>query len=95
MEAPVTTLAYPLVTFSFNEPFNNGLAVTAYQVKIYSEILAQFIEVTALCDGASAPIVASRACSIPMATLIASYGIVQSQLIKAQVRAYNSAGWGT
>jgi hypothetical protein len=91
----VTTLAYPLVTFSFNEPFNNGLAVTAYQVKIYSEILAQFIEVTALCDGASAPIVASRACSIPMATLIASYGIVQSQLIKAQVRAYNSAGWGT
>jgi hypothetical protein len=76
MSAIVTSLVYPQVTFSFTAPFDNGNAITGYQVLIYSMATSEFIERSDLCDGISASVLASLSCSISMSDLMTQFGYV-------------------
>lgn len=63
--SPVSTsLAYPLVQFSFSAPATNGKPITGYQIAIYSPLSKQFIVTSSVCDGASAQVIADMNCKV-------------------------------
>ena len=51
MSSVETSLSYPAVTISFTEPFDNGRAITQYEVQIYSSISNAFETDLSVCDG--------------------------------------------
>ena len=59
MDAPITSLEYPLVSIAFTAPFDNGRPILAYQIEIFSKLTKTFIEMTAVCDGASPDVIAN------------------------------------
>jgi hypothetical protein len=95
MSTPTTSLAYPTVTITFTEPFNNGNTIIGYEIKIYSYTQASFIVDIAVCDGSLQEVIDSLECDVLMSTLITDYGYQHGQLILAKVRAQNSVGWGS
>lgn len=94
MSSISTSLDYPLVTFYWEEPFNNGRVVTAYQLEIYSITETRYVLDTNVCDASSAFAMMDLSCSVSMSTLLEQYGYIRGQMIIAKVRAFNLVGWG-
>jgi hypothetical protein len=81
------------VVITWDEPFDNYDAITAYLVEIRQSDGVTF-STTAECDGADPDVVSSRECRVLLTTLIASpYSLTLDQLVVARVQAYNSFGW--
>lgn len=87
MNSVVTTLAYPMVTFAWEEPFNNGRQILAYQLEIYSFTDLSYVLDDLICDAASASSMQSNSCDVDMSILLGQYGYAYGQMIIAKVRA--------
>jgi hypothetical protein len=94
MNSVETSLSYPAVTISFTEPFENGRAITQYEIQIYSYISNAYETDLTFCDGSQQATIDLMSCTVQMSTLLNSYGFSRGQLIIARVRAYNQVGWG-
>jgi len=79
---------------SWTAPEAHGSAIVAYTVALEAAD-GSYAEETGHCDGASAAVVASRACEIPLTTLReAPFGLAFDALVAAVVSAHNGNGEG-
>jgi hypothetical protein len=80
------------IEFSWTEPKTRGSIITAYEVQIYSKILAAYVKSLTLCDYSN---LAVKTCSITQATLRSSLGYSAGDLPLANARAQNTKGWSS
>jgi len=70
--APTTTVNGPVVDIDWTEPYDNGSPIFGYIITIRQSDDVTFQTETTSCDGSNPSIVASRHCSVPIATLKAA-----------------------
>jgi hypothetical protein len=97
-QVPVPTTSIDEATgglaVSWGAPDPHGSAVTQYKVEVRDKVGAQWAT-TSSCDGATASVVATRSCLIPMPILTAGpYSYTLGDLVAVRVRAYNLKGEG-
>jgi hypothetical protein len=66
--APTSTLETSYIKIAWVAPFANHAAIDAYRITIIDSN-GDYIEVTSVCDGADAVVVANRYCLVPMTAL--------------------------
>jgi hypothetical protein len=92
--APVTAISGSRVRISWTEPAAQGSAIVAYTIQVEASD-GSFAAEPGHCDGATAAIVAARACEIPLATLRAApFGLAFDALVAARLSAHNGNGAG-
>jgi hypothetical protein len=89
MSEPQTSLTYPLVHFQFTKPFDNGNAISRYEVQIYSKLLRVFVTDDSLCDGFDQAVIDTLKCEVAMVVFIDTFGYQRGELILVRVRAGN------
>jgi len=89
---PTVSIVNTNVQISWQAPFDNYEAITAYDVVLLTSTGAQVQDLTN-CNGANGTIVTNRSCQIPMPTVITLTSLTQGSLIQARVRANNINGW--
>jgi len=76
-------------------PASNNAAIEEYEIVI-GDTNGIFVEVTSLCDGSSASVMANLYCIVPMLSFTESpLNLIITEPILAQVRARNSRGWSS
>jgi hypothetical protein len=94
-DAPLTVTTAnvnELVSISWSEPVTNGSPITAYKIFV-QEQGSTFTEETVECVGTDSSIIASRTCTIALATLKASpYLLVKDDSVVAKIVSVNFYG---
>ena len=95
MVAVTTSITSTNVKIAFTDPSTNGSPILKYRVVIRQSDGVTFTEETNYCDASTSTIIADKYCLVPMTVLRSSpYSLAYSNLVVAQVQAYNSKGWG-
>jgi len=87
---------YPNIEISWNAPSSNGgAAVSKYQILIYNPSTSSYVEDLSYCDGSSFSVMANTKCTFTVNYLMSTYSYSLGEIVKAQVRAYNTNGWAS
>jgi hypothetical protein len=90
---PTTTFSPDSVTIKWTIPATNGAAVTAYIITIRGSDLATYTADTTNCNGATASVVSTLNCTIPVSVLRAApYNLPYGSSIWSKVTAINIQG---
>jgi hypothetical protein len=82
------------LVISWAAPDDRGSAVSAYRIEVRDQLGSAW-SVSPNCDGSAAAVVAARACSVPMLSLLAApYSYTLGALVVVRVAAENEKGWG-
>lgn len=90
-----TTNSSLQIKITWDEPFNNGLDITAYKIELMKKSGSWLASPE--CNGADATVVATRTCYVYFTTFrqSSSYNYVYNDVPSVRVFAWNLEGWGS
>jgi hypothetical protein len=95
-QAPTTSVVLDTIKVDWIEPFNGGIAITAYKILIRTTAGGVYTEDLVDCDGSDGGIVIDTECFIPFTTLrVAPFSLSQGATVDAKIIAINFYGEST
>lgn len=82
------------VEATWDEPSDNGAAVSAYQIEIWDPSTTAYVEDTSRCDGSDSTVITNRECTFVFTDLMSTFSYAVGELFVVRARAYNDDGWG-